>query len=143
MRIDIVTIFPEFFSAPLGLSIPARAAAAGAVTYNVVDLRDFIDHYSAHFTANGTPIGAIPGPAQNLREYDVTQIEARLQPTLVNNTNDIISHIDPLFAAGSPIRPEFVDPITAFMFANTDDESLANALDVKPMTVPSGLPVAD
>ena len=112
-------------------------------TGEIVDLRDFIDHYSAHFTANGTPIGAIPGPAQNLREYDVTQIDARLRPTLVNNTNDVISHIDPLFAAGSPIRPEFVDPITAFMFANTDDESIANALDVKPLTVPSNLPVAD
>jgi cytochrome c peroxidase len=112
-------------------------------TGEIVDLRDFIDHYSAHFDANGAPIGAIPGPAQNLREYDATQIDARLQPTLLDNTNDIITHIDPLFAAGSPIRPEFVDPITAFMFANTDQESIVGALDVIPLTVPSGLPVAD
>ena len=40
MIINIVTIFPDFFTTPLGLSIPARAAAAGSVTFNVVDLRD-------------------------------------------------------------------------------------------------------
>ena len=28
MRINIVTIFPEFFSGPLSLSIPGRAASA-------------------------------------------------------------------------------------------------------------------
>ena len=42
LRINIVTIFPEFFAAPLALSIPARAAAAGGVSYRVIDLRDFI-----------------------------------------------------------------------------------------------------
>jgi hypothetical protein len=29
MRVNIVTIFPGFFEGPLGLSIPARAAARG------------------------------------------------------------------------------------------------------------------
>ena len=33
MRINVVTIFPDFFQSPLGLSIPARAAAAGLVEY--------------------------------------------------------------------------------------------------------------
>ncbi len=32
LRVNIVTIFPTFFATPLSLSIPARAAAAGAVT---------------------------------------------------------------------------------------------------------------
>ena len=59
MRIDIVTIFPEFFSAPLALSIPARAAAAGAVTYNVVDLRDFT--HDRHRTVDDYPYGGGPG----------------------------------------------------------------------------------
>ena len=59
MRIDIVTIFPEFFSAPLALSIPARAAAAGAVTYNVVDLRDFT--HDRHRTVDDYPYGGGAG----------------------------------------------------------------------------------
>ena len=41
LRIRIVTIFPEFFTTPLALSIPARAAAAGSVEYQIVDLRDY------------------------------------------------------------------------------------------------------
>ena len=40
MKINIVTIFPEFFAAPLALSIPGRAVKAGLVEYNVVDLRE-------------------------------------------------------------------------------------------------------
>jgi tRNA (guanine37-N1)-methyltransferase len=59
VRIDIITIFPEFFSAPLGLSIPARAAAAGAVTYNVVDLRDFT--HDRHRTVDDYPYGGGAG----------------------------------------------------------------------------------
>jgi tRNA (guanine37-N1)-methyltransferase len=43
MRINIVTLFPEFFAAPLALSIPGRAAAAGLVQYRVVNLRDFAE----------------------------------------------------------------------------------------------------
>ncbi|MDB4912555.1 MAG: tRNA ((1)-)-methyltransferase [Gemmatimonadetes bacterium] len=59
MKINVVTIFPDFFTAPLGLSIPARAAAAGLVSYNVVDLRDFT--YDRHRTVDDTPYGGGPG----------------------------------------------------------------------------------
>jgi tRNA (guanine37-N1)-methyltransferase len=41
LHINVVTIFPEFFTGPLGLSIPSRAVEAGAVEYRVVDLREF------------------------------------------------------------------------------------------------------
>jgi len=48
MRINVITLFPEFFGAPLGLSIPGRAAAAGLVSYRIVNLRDFAEgHYKA------------------------------------------------------------------------------------------------
>ena len=59
MIINIVTIFPEFFATPLGLSIPARAAAAGSVTFNVVDLRDHT--HDRHRTVDDTPYGGGPG----------------------------------------------------------------------------------
>jgi tRNA (guanine37-N1)-methyltransferase len=59
MRITIVTIFPEFFSAPLGLSIPSRARDAGAVEYRVVDLRDFT--HDRHRTVDDYPYGGGPG----------------------------------------------------------------------------------
>ena len=59
LRINIITIFPEFFTGPLGLSIPARAAAAGVVTYHVIDLRDFT--HDRHRTVDDTPYGGGAG----------------------------------------------------------------------------------
>jgi tRNA (guanine37-N1)-methyltransferase len=59
LRVSIVTIFPDFFAAPLALSIPARAAAAGSVSYQVVDLRDFT--HDRHRTVDDAPFGGGPG----------------------------------------------------------------------------------
>ena len=59
MRINVVTIFPEFFAAPLALSIPARAAAAGQVTYHVVDLRDHT--HDRHRSVDDYPYGGGAG----------------------------------------------------------------------------------
>ena len=59
LRINVVTIFPEFFAAPLGLSIPSRAKDAGGVEYHVVDLRDFT--HDRHRTVDDAPYGGGPG----------------------------------------------------------------------------------
>ena len=59
MRINVVTIFPDFFVAPLALSIPARAAAAGQVTYRVVDLRDYT--HDRHRSVDDYPYGGGAG----------------------------------------------------------------------------------
>ena len=59
LRVNVVTIFPEFFADPLALSIPARAQAAGAVEYRVVDLRDFT--HDKHRTVDDAPYGGGPG----------------------------------------------------------------------------------
>jgi tRNA (guanine37-N1)-methyltransferase len=59
MRIDIVTIFPTFFEAPLGLSIPGRARAAGLVEYRVVDLRTYT--HDRHRTVDDEPFGGGAG----------------------------------------------------------------------------------
>jgi tRNA (guanine37-N1)-methyltransferase len=59
LRVNVVTIFPSFFEAPLALSIPARAAAAGAVSYRVVDLREFT--HDRHRTVDDYPYGGGPG----------------------------------------------------------------------------------
>ena len=59
MRINIVTIFPDFFTGPLSLSIPARAAAKGLVQYNIVDLRQFTE--DRHQTVDDYPYGGGAG----------------------------------------------------------------------------------
>jgi tRNA (guanine37-N1)-methyltransferase len=59
MIINIVTLFPDFFREPLGLSIPGRAAQAGLVEYRVVDLRDFA--HDRHRTVDDYPYGGGAG----------------------------------------------------------------------------------
>lgn len=59
LRINVVTIFPDFFRAPLSLSIPSRAAVAGGVEYRLVDLRDFT--HDKHRTVDDAPYGGGPG----------------------------------------------------------------------------------
>jgi tRNA (guanine37-N1)-methyltransferase len=59
LRINVVTIFPEFFAGPLGLSIPSRAAAAGSVEYNIVDLREYT--HDRHRTVDDYPYGGGAG----------------------------------------------------------------------------------
>lgn len=59
MRIDVVTIFPEFFAGPLELSIVGRAQAAGVVEIRCHDLRDWTT--DAHRTVDDAPYGGGPG----------------------------------------------------------------------------------
>ena len=58
MRIDIVTIFPEYL-APLDLSLIGRARASRQVEINVYDLRDWT--HDVHRTVDDTPYGGGPG----------------------------------------------------------------------------------
>ena len=58
MKINVVTIFPEFFAA-LSLSIPARAKGAGLVEYCIVDLRDHT--HDRHRTVDDYPYGGGAG----------------------------------------------------------------------------------
>lgn len=59
LRINVVTIFPEFFAETLGLSILGRAQQAGAVEYQVVDLREFT--HDRHRTVDDYPYGGGAG----------------------------------------------------------------------------------
>jgi tRNA (guanine37-N1)-methyltransferase len=59
LRLNVVTLFPEFFRGPLSLSIPARAAAAGLAEYRLVQLRDFT--HDRHQTVDDLPYGGGAG----------------------------------------------------------------------------------
>jgi tRNA (guanine37-N1)-methyltransferase len=58
MRVDIVTIFPEYLS-PLDLSLIARARSAGVLDVAVHDLRRWT--HDVHRTVDDTPYGGGPG----------------------------------------------------------------------------------
>jgi tRNA (guanine37-N1)-methyltransferase len=65
MRIDIVTIFPEYFGpasgvgGPLGVSLIGKAAARGDVAFHIHDLRQWAT--DVHHTVDDTPFGGGPG----------------------------------------------------------------------------------
>ena len=59
MRINIVTIFPDYFTGPLALGIPGRAAEAGLVEYRPVDLRKYT--HDRHRTVDDVPYGGGAG----------------------------------------------------------------------------------
>jgi tRNA (guanine37-N1)-methyltransferase len=59
MRINVVSIFPELFQAPLSTSIPGRAKERGIVEYRLVNLRDFT--HDRHQTVDDYPYGGGAG----------------------------------------------------------------------------------
>ena len=59
LTINVVTLFPEWFAAPLGTSIMGRAAAAGLVRFRVVQLRDYT--HDKHHTVDDSPYGGGAG----------------------------------------------------------------------------------
>ena len=58
MRIDVVTIFPDYFK-PLTLSLLGKAMAAGLIEVRIHDLRTFT--HDRHNTVDDTPYGGGPG----------------------------------------------------------------------------------
>jgi tRNA (guanine37-N1)-methyltransferase len=59
MRIDILTLFPEFFDSPLNQSMLRRAQILDRVSFRVLNLRDFT--LDRHKVADDRPFGGGPG----------------------------------------------------------------------------------
>lgn len=59
LTINVVTLFPEWFTAPLGSSILGRAAKAGLVRYRTVQLREYTR--DKHQTVDDAPYGGGAG----------------------------------------------------------------------------------
>jgi len=59
LRIDIVTIFPEYFDSPLRVSLIGKAAARGDIEFGVHDLRSWAT--DVHHSVDDVPFGGGPG----------------------------------------------------------------------------------
>jgi len=90
-------------------------------------LTELVDHYS-------DPSGA-------LHSYDGSALEPLLQPTLLNTAAAIEATLDPALE-GVHLNRAKVDDVVAFLETLTDPAAL-DLTSLIPVTVPSGLPVAD
>jgi tRNA (guanine37-N1)-methyltransferase len=104
LTINVVTIFPEFFNGPLGLSIPSRAAAAGSVRYNLVDLRDFT--HDKHRTVDDAPYGGGAGMVMKPEPFfeAVESLSPKPPIVLLSPRGRVFAHADAeRFAAGEEL----------------------------------------
>jgi tRNA (guanine37-N1)-methyltransferase len=78
-RASVLTIFPEMFPGPLGLSLAGKALASGAWSLDVVDIRSFAT--DKHRTVDDTPAGGGPGMVMKAdvlgRAVDAVATDAR------------------------------------------------------------------
>src|ERR1700683_3772382 len=58
-RAAVLSIFPEMFPGPLGLSLAGKALAAGTWSLDVADIRNFAT--DKHRSVDNTPAGGGPG----------------------------------------------------------------------------------
>lgn len=104
LTVNIVSIFPEFFTGPLGLSIPKRAAEAGLVRYHCVDLRAFAT--DKHKTVDDAPFGGGPGMVMKPAPFfdAVESIGATAPIVLLSPRGKVFTHADAeRFAAGTEL----------------------------------------
>jgi tRNA (guanine37-N1)-methyltransferase len=104
LRINVVTIFPEFFAGPLGLSIPSRAAAAGSVEYKLVDLREYT--HDKHRTVDDYPYGGGAGMVMKPGPFfeAVEAIGAKAPIVLLSPRGVRFAHADAVrYAAGEEL----------------------------------------
>ena len=78
-RASILTIFPEMFPGPLGVSLAGKALANGAWSLDVIDIRSFAT--DKHRTVDDTPAGGGPGMVMKAdvlgRAIDAAAIDKR------------------------------------------------------------------
>lgn len=69
MKINILTLFPEYFDSILSTSIIKRAIESNLVSFNIVNIRDFTT--DKHNTADERPFGGGPGMVMKVEPIDL------------------------------------------------------------------------
>ena len=100
MRIDVLTIFPEWFEGPFSVSLVAKAVESGVLDLRVHDLRDWTT--DRHRSVDDAPYG---GGAGMVMRADIWFAAAE---SVWNDTAPLAQLPDDAVRAGHPARPRTV-----------------------------------
>lgn len=148
MRIDIVTIFPDYLD-PLRLSLVGKSIDAGVIDLRVHDLRDFT--HDRHNTVDDTPYGGGPGMVMSaqpwgealdtIRDSDPDRVPRLVVPTpsglpFTQSAAQALSSDDWLvFACG---RYEGIDSRVMRHYSQRDDWSGVSELSIGDYVLAGG-----
>ena len=144
MRVDIVTIFPDYFGAgrpseafggagPLGVSLIGKAGARGDIDFRVHDLRQWAT--DVHHTVDDTPFGGGPGMVMKPDVWGDALNAVLADPVLAD---PVLADPELADAAGTAGAAESADAAESSDAARTEAPSAAPARLVVP--TPSGAP---
>ena len=129
LTVDVVTLFPEVIAPYIATSIPGRAAAAGLVKFNLVQLRDFT--HDRHQTVDDYAYGG--GAGMVLKPEPFFEAVETLKPTgpivLLSARGRRFSHDD-------AVRLSLGDRLTLLSGHYKDvDQRVADALATEELSI--------
>jgi tRNA (guanine37-N1)-methyltransferase len=105
MRIDVLTIFPEYLEGPLGVSLLGKAQERGLLDVRTHDLRDFTE--DRHRSVDGTPYGG--GAGMVMRPDVWTKAAEHVWNDAPDGSDtSVASDVAPRWRAGDEGRPRTV-----------------------------------
>lgn len=110
MRINILSIFPEYFAGVLNSSMLKRAAGSATVEYNLVNLRDFA--LDKHQTTDDRPFGGGPGMVMMIQPIDLALKSLNLQKGMANKKIILTSAKGQLFEQSTAQAWSSLDELT-------------------------------
>lgn len=92
MKLNILTIFPDYFKTPFATSMIKRAVESGEVSLNVVDIREFAQ--DKHKLTDDRPFGGGPGMVMKIEPIDLALQSLGVAKDQTGNSGDKIENSD-------------------------------------------------
>ena len=129
LRLNVVTLFPEMFEAPLRVSILGRAAQQGLVRYRVVHLREYT--HDRHKTVDDYPYGGGAGMVLKPEPFFEAVEDLRARPPIV-----VLSARGRRFGHGDAVRFSVGEELTLLCGHYKDvDQRVTDGLGAEELSV--------
>ncbi len=129
LRINVVTLFPEWFTAPLASSILGRAATARLVQYRVVQLREYT--HDKHQTVDDAPYGGGAGMVLKVEPFVEAVADLKVKGPIV-----LMSARGRPFTHDTAVRYSLSGELTLLCGHYKDiDQRVADALSAEEVSI--------